>query len=200
MKEQKRALRRELIARRRAMDKKSREEADALIAERVLSLPEYKNADILLLYASYGEETETYKIARAAEKEGKRTAYPLCKENGKMDFLFCKREELLPGFRGIPEPPSGAPRFDVGAADPTVLCIVPALAADKDGFRLGYGGGFYDRFLADFAGISAVTVKSAFLFDRLAREPFDLCCGLTVTEKEVIHNENKRADKKAEAE
>ena len=108
MKDQKIKLRRELIEGRRAIPKEERLAVDGELAEIFLSLPEYKNADTVLLYASYGAEIDTYKISKAAAADKKRIAYPRCEKNGIMRFFLCRPENLLPGFRSIPEPPDSA--------------------------------------------------------------------------------------------
>ena len=186
MKEQKKALRRELIAARREMTEAERAECDEKITRTLLSLPEYKNADTLLVYASYGEEIDTRAIAKAALADKKRLAFPRCEAGGVMNFYYCRPEDLVSGYKNIPEPPESAPMLEKSKRS---LCIVPALAVDRDGFRLGYGGGFYDRFLAGFDGIAVGLVRSGFYFDSLPREGFDLPLDITVKENEVIHNE-----------
>jgi 5-formyltetrahydrofolate cyclo-ligase len=65
------------------------------------------------------------------------------------------------------------------------FCIVPALACDRDGYRLGYGGGFYDRYLPRTHGITAALCASKRLLDRLPSEPFDVPCKCIITENEV---------------
>ena len=186
MKEQKKALRRELIAARREMTEAERAECDKKITRALLSLPEYKNADTLLIYASYGEEIDTQAIAKAALADGKRLAFPRCEAGGVMNFYYCLPKKLVSGYKNIPEPPTGAPIF---TKSERALCIVPALAVDREGFRLGYGGGFYDRFLAGFDGISVGLVRSIFYFEALPREDFDLPLDITVNGNEVIYNE-----------
>ena len=186
MKEQKKLLRRELLAARRAITESERNAADIKLAELFLSLDEYKRADTVLLYASYAEEIDTYRIARAALADGKRIAYPRCNPDRTMDFYICRPDELTAGFKGIPEPPQSAERF---IKSDRAVCLLPALAVDRRGFRLGYGGGFYDRFLTDFRGTTVVPVRDGSLFDSLPREEFDIPASITVTQKEVIYNE-----------
>ena len=188
MKEAKKALRRELIAARRDMPEAIRSECDKKIAIALLSLPEYKNSDTLLIYASYGEEIDTKAIITAAQADGKRIAFPRCEAGGVMKFYYSRPEELASGYKNIHEPAESAPLF---CGSERALCIVPALAIDKDGFRIGYGGGFYDRFLADFNGISVGLARGMFYFDKIVREEFDLALDITVTENGVIRNESK---------
>ena len=182
MNEEKKALRRQLLDRRAAMTASERQLADRAIAERFLALPEYSAAETLLLYASYGGEVDTYAIARAALRDGKMVAYPLCDaDTHTMRFLICPPEGLRPGYRGIPEPPEGAPCAELCGS---VICVLPGLAFDREGHRLGYGGGFYDRFLENFRGVTVGLVRH--LTDSLPTEPHDIPCRITVTEKEVI--------------
>ena len=184
MKDEKKALRREFLARRRAILECEKEISDREIARLLFSLAEYKKADCILLYASLFDEVSTNEIARRALLDGKATAFPRCNSDHTMDFLFCSRDELTPGFHGIPEPPRNAPHFKNSE---NVLCIVPGLVFDRHGYRIGYGGGFYDRFLEDFKGIAVALVRSDFLIESVPREEFDLPCDIIITEKEVIN-------------
>ena len=183
MKDEKKALRREFLARRRAILESEKQSVDREIARCFFLLDEYKNADSILLYASLADEVSTNGIARRAALDGKPTAFPRCNPDHTMDFLFCSREALIPGFHGIPEPPRNAPSFD---GDENAICIVPGLVFDRHGYRVGYGGGFYDRFLKDFKGITVGLVRSDFLIESVPREEFDLPCDIIITEKEVI--------------
>ena len=183
MKDEKKALRREFLARRRAILESKKTSADREIARRFFLLDEYKNARVILLYASLSDEVSTDEIARRAVLDGKRIAFPRCNSDHSMDFLFCSRDDLIPGFHGISEPPQGAPHFEGGE---NVLCIVPGLVFDRRGYRIGYGGGFYDRFLKDFDGFKVALARADFILDSVPREDFDLPCDIIITEKEVI--------------
>ena len=100
-----------------------------------------------------------------------------------MDFYECSQGELVAGYRGIPEPPIGAPR---ARCDENTLCIVPALAYDAKKNRIGYGGGFYDRYLENFEGIAVGLCRADFLFESLPCEDFDLPVDIVITEKGLI--------------
>ena len=87
-----------------------------------------------------------------------------------MDFFELRSlSELRPGAFGLLEPPEGRPLEPV----PGLLAVVPAMACDKRGVRLGKGGGYYDRFLSGFEGVTACLVLEQMLFDALPREPHD---------------------------
>ena len=183
MKNEKKLLRQELLAARRALSEEERARADLAVAEAFLSLPESKIAKTVVRYASYGCEVDTYAIARAAVAEGKTVAYPLCDAaTHTMRFLICSPDGLSAGYRGIPEPTADCPE---AAPDVTSVCVLPGLAFDREGGRLGYGGGFYDRFLARFPGIR-VGLAREIRKEPVPCEAHDARCHITVTEKEVI--------------
>lgn len=85
---------------------------------------------------------------------------------------------------GVRQPPPSTPSIPIGQVDAVVL---PALAFDRSGFRLGYGGGFYDRFLADFTGPTIGVTHSGLLLERLPHEPHDIPLAWIVTEIETLH-------------
>lgn len=127
---------------------------DESITERVLSLPEICSADTVMMYASFGSEPSTTDIARELIRRNINVAFPKCGENGIMTFhLINSLEELHVGKFGIPEPDGNSTIPEI--TDKTA-CIVPALAFDLNGNRLGYGGGFYDRFLSRYPNIFTV--------------------------------------------
>ena len=97
-------------------------------------------------------------------------------------------DELKSGAYGIPEPSSGAPEIP---PDGISLVIVPALSCDRNGYRLGYGGGYYDRFLARTRAVAAALCAESRLTDELPREPFDLPCNYIITERQVLHTNEK---------
>ena len=97
-------------------------------------------------------------------------------------------DELQSGAYGIPEPSSGAPEIP---PDEISLVIVPALSCDRNGYRLGYGGGYYDRFLARTHAAAAALCAESRLTDVLPREPFDLPCNYIITERQVLHTNEK---------
>ncbi len=120
--------------------------ADSAIAESVLADEHIRNADTVLLYASFGSEADTWQIAEQLLSSGKNVAFPLCHKDGIMSFhLVNQLSELSEGHYGIREPDSASPQPSLSG---NTVCIVPGLAFTPDGGRLGYGGGFYDRFLS----------------------------------------------------
>ena len=130
--------------------------ADCAIAEIVLADTYINSADTVLLYASFGSEADTWIIAEKLLEKGTVIAYPLCHKGGIMSFhIVSSTSELSAGQYGIREPDSTLPQPEV--TNKTV-CIVPGLAFTPEGGRLGYGGGFYDRFIALHPGIHTIAL------------------------------------------
>ena len=98
-------------------------------------------------------------------------------------------DELRAGKYGILEPDAAAeelPPEQIG------LIIVPALACDRQGYRLGYGGGYYDRFLSHTGAVRMALCAEARLLSRLPHEPFDMRCNYVITERQVLHTDEKQ--------
>lgn len=125
-------------------DKKS---ADIAITKKVIANELYLNADMVLTYVSFGDEVDTRRLIVYMLKNGKKVAVPYCQDNQMYFFEISSPSDLMLGKDGIPTVnPIG--KIPVRPT-PKTLCIVPALAFDKKGNRLGYGGGYYDRYLTN---------------------------------------------------
>ena len=113
------------------------------LLEQLVEHPAYQEAESLYAYLSYNQEVRTAPIIRRAMADGKRVAVPKVDE-GEMKFLWLTEESAVSdGYKGIPEPENGEE-----ATDETALVLMPGLLFDSMGNRMGYGGGFYDRFLS----------------------------------------------------
>ncbi|MDD7184084.1 MAG: 5-formyltetrahydrofolate cyclo-ligase [Ruminococcus sp.] len=158
-------------------------EKDFKIAERVLSLEEVKNSRNILIYVSYGSETDTYSIIKRLLEEEKKVAVPRCLENGIMEFIYIKSlDELSAGAFGIPEP-SGNIRAVINK---NTVCIVPALSFSPDGTRLGYGGGYYDRFLESENIYTVGICYDEMLSESLPSEKHDVKIKKVITEERTV--------------
>lgn len=188
---QKRLLRARLIEKRRGLDAEYRREADAAIRERLEGLPAYRAAGLLFCYVSKDEEVDSRQLIADALREGKRVAVPRC--GIPRDWMeACEihsLEELRPGAYGILEPAASCRPVPPGQID---LCIVPCLCVGSAGVRLGYGGGYYDRYLPR---LRADALRVALAREKLQgseppSEPHDRPVDLLVTEDRVIFYEN----------
>ena len=187
VKQEKSLLREKCLQKRRAMPESKKAEAERRICEHILNSVSYKYYDTLLLYAALPDEPDLSYLAVCALRDGKRVAYPRCiKDSRQMTFHFVESlSELSPGSYGICEPSADLPAFDTEIASCSV-CFIPAVAADKNGYRIGYGGGYYDRFLSGFHGTAAVVAFSDFLFDKVPRGQYDKQADFAVTEGGIL--------------
>ena len=125
-------------------DLKNRPDADKKICSRFLSQEAYKQAKTVMIYLSYKSEPDTWRLARHILSDGKRLCAPVCKSGGEMDcFLIRDPENLCLSDMGIYEP------FPTEPVQPDEIdvIVVPGCAFSEKGFRIGYGGGYYDRYL-----------------------------------------------------
>ncbi|PWM26624.1 MAG: 5-formyltetrahydrofolate cyclo-ligase [Oscillospiraceae bacterium] len=182
LKEYKTALRTQYKALRREMPPESKAASDHRIAERLVRLNAYRRCSTLLIYVSSPIEVQTSEMIAHALANGKRVAVPRCVPGTReMEFYFIEGEQdLSPGAFGIPEPvPDPAKKLTDWSG---CFCVVPALACDRRGFRLGYGGGYYDRFLRAFPGTKAVILYKKCLVNHLWHGRYDVAVDLIVTE------------------
>jgi 5-formyltetrahydrofolate cyclo-ligase len=172
-------------AARSALDPAVRASASRAIAARVAALPAWAAARTVALYAAIGAEVETAELARLAVAAGKRVAWPrLAGAERAMEFAIASPAGLVPGRASAPEPPPGAPVVPPAEID---LALVPGLAFDAAGGRLGRGRGHYDATLAGMRP-DAARVGVAFecqVVERVPSEPHDVSLDAVVTESRV---------------
>ena len=131
----------------------------------------YKNAKSIYGYLPYNQEVRTVPMLEQAIKDGKRVAVPKV-FGDEMKFIWMDDlTAVSKGYAGIPEPIEDGPIAD----DPGALVLMPGLAFDPQGHRIGYGGGFYDRFLANEPNHPTLALCYEFqMLDHLETEPFDI--------------------------
>ena len=165
------ALRRTIREKKRAMTDKQIESASAELAERLFAHPAYQQAKALYGYLSYNQEVRTAAILERAQRDGKWVAVPKV-YGDEMKFLWLDDlTAVAPGAYGIPEPVADGPV----AEDPAALVLMPGLAFDREGHRMGYGGGFYDKYLAAHPGHPTLALCYGFqMLPYLETEAHDL--------------------------
>ena len=183
-------LRRIYRAARKALSPKEKRLIDAAIAKKLLRSEWYRAAACVFCYVSTPEEIDTFPILRQALADGRTLCVPLCGAKGEMTARRIRSlEELKSGAYGILEPSADAP---VVAPEEVSLAVVPALACDRRGYRLGYGGGYYDRFLSRTNAVCAALCASQRMSAALPHEAFDRCCHYIITEREVLRTDESR--------
>jgi 5-formyltetrahydrofolate cyclo-ligase len=156
------------------------------IYKKVISLPSYFYSKTLLCYVSTENEVDTLPLITAALKSGKKVAVPRCVEGEPIiEFYFIRGlNELEYGSYGLLEPPPLKERKYRASGG---LCILPGLAFDRTGCRLGYGKGYYDRFLQNYKGITVGVCFAPLLSESpLPKGKFDVPVSMVVTDREII--------------
>jgi len=178
----KKTLRTEIKARIAAIDSDYITESDHAIAQNIVSLPEFVSASRVFTYLSIGREVDTREIIEHCLKIGKTLALPFNYENGAMSFacLDCPVDELRLGMFGIPTPSEASDKLIPEKGD---IILVPALCYDEDFYRLGRGGGYYDRYLSTFRIFSVGLCREKQLLASVPTDEFDMRVDCIVTEK-----------------
>ncbi len=174
----KKMLRREILARRNALTPSEQERAEVLITERILGHQWFYGSEILLAFSSYGSEIRTCQILEEALRKGKRVYLPRV-EGSEIEFYrFRNFSELTGGYRGILEPDGHTEKFVCEEENvQKTLLLLPGVAFDPYRNRMGYGRGFYDRFLADKGALQLRSIAighSCQMVDRLPAEEHDV--------------------------
>lgn len=166
--------------------KEEKASSDMKIYENFINSGLLKNIRMVLTYVSVNDEADTIKIIEYLLSSGFRVAVPRCRKHGQMDFFeIGSIAELKPSSMGIPEPEYDEKYMIKDFSD--TLCIVPGMAFDMSGNRTGYGGGYYDRFLAaETEIITAGLCYHSLIYDAVPSEPHDKRVDHIITEKGLI--------------
>ena len=168
----KKEMRAAIRAKKRAMTEGQIVSASARLGEQFRQSGLYKNAKTIYGYLPYNQEVRTVPMLEQAIRDGKAVAVPKCYDRD-MRFIYISDfdKEVAPGYAGIPEPIADGPVAD----DKTALVLMPGMAFDPKGHRIGYGGGFYDRFLAEEPDHPTLALCYGFqMVDHLETEEFDI--------------------------
>lgn len=173
----KQELRQAIRARKRAMTEEDILRRSEILAEKFARSNAYRAAKTIYGYLPYNQEVRTVPMLRRALEEGKRVAVPKVYGDD-MKFIYLDDlSQVAKGYAGIPEPVADGPV----AQDETALVLMPGLAFDRAGHRIGYGGGFYDKFLAREPHHPTVALCYDFqVMDRLETEAFDIPVDLVI--------------------
>ena len=167
----KQELRKKIREQKRAMSPEEIESRSAKLGELFLQSDAYRNARTIYGYLPYNQEVRTVPMLEQALKDGKRVAVPKC-YGDEMKFIYMDDlTKVEKGYANIPEPIADGPVAD----DETALVLMPGLAFDPQGHRIGYGGGFYDKFLAQEPGHPTLALCYEFqMLPCLETEEFDI--------------------------
>ena len=160
----KKELRQTVLKQMKKLSGKEKEQADSWLTQRLLSSAAYQNAQVIATYLSMPHEVSTAAFIKQAQLDGKRVLVPKTYGQGRMIFVDYDESRLRKSSFGLMEPTSEE------AVDKTKIDLihVPGVVFNSQGFRIGYGGGYYDRYLADFSGAS---ISSIYSFQQSDFEP-----------------------------
>ncbi len=191
--EEKAALRRQLLDCRESMAPPDRREKSSQICSYILQWAVYQQAEQILAYMPVRGEVSLLPVMKSALRHGKRLYLPRVTGKEMEFYQTADLEDLEQGAFGIPEP---APRIPL--TDPTGLVLVPGVGFDPGGNRMGYGGGYYDRYLLQNPGFfTAGVCYERQLQEKIPKEEWDVPLQAVITEKGIYQN-NKQAQKMRE--
>ena len=189
MKEEKRAIRAAIKAQKAALTPEFVEDYSRRVTELFCARPEYEAAQVIYAYLTFNEELRTEFLIRRAWADGKRVAVPRVLGKGWMEFYYIEDfEGFIVSSLGVPEPPEDPAKL---ADEPEVLLLMPGLAFDRDHNRIGYGGGFYDRYLERYTAKGTKFYKPALAYDfqivdRIPAAPFDIKVDAVFTAEKIL--------------
>lgn len=189
-KDRKREIREEVKRRRAEADLCMLYEASIRIMEKLTELPAWRESDILLAYVDAKREVETRLLMQQAWNEGKKVAAPRVDGNGIMHYYYLNSlDELEPGSFGIMEPKENCRICELEEG----LMLMPGVAFDENCHRVGYGGGYYDRYLEKHPGLLHIALAFEFqMFPEVPFEDHDILPELIVTERRILKPEEKK--------
>lgn len=187
----KKQMRRDVKEKRQSMPAELKAFFDKKICNKLLNLWAVRETETFLCYVSTAIEVDTKMFINSLLASGKRVAVPRCVEGkSEMNFFFINSlDELLPGAFGVLEPV--ADEKNLLTETENTICIVPAFMFDKNGFRLGYGKGYYDRYLSRYKGSTIGICYDENITDELFHGKYDRAVDLVLTEKQIITVEKK---------
>ncbi len=148
-------LRKQVLQEMKAMPQEQKQAMDQALTERFLNHPFYQEAKVIATYLSFPHEFQTQGLIDQALKDGKKVLIPKTYPKGRMEFVVYDPQQLVKTSFGLLEPQGDLEVVDASQID---LIHVPGLAFTKEGYRIGYGGGYYDRYLENFAGQTMSTI------------------------------------------
>lgn len=184
---EKQRLREERLAAREAISEQERSVLDDRITQKLLATSEYAEATTVLTYVSVLSEVSTRMFVECALHDGKTVAVPRCLPGHCLEFVaIASLEQLVASPFNLLEPAKELPALTEDQKNNSI-CIVPALLVDAKGYRLGYGAGFYDRFLSTYSGKKiCLAYQQNLSKTELPHTEFDVAVDMVITESDIL--------------
>ena len=182
LKEQKKQLRKNVKEKAATLLPEYCKSADKQILKRLTDLKVYQEAKVVFCYVGTKDEINTIPILKDILNHGKRLGVPKCIFFGVMEvYEITSLDELQPGAYGILEPIEGCRLIEPEEIE---FACIPCLTCSKDGKRLGYGGGFYDRYLQKLSCQKAVLCRSVLMEEEIPMDEYDVKIDIVITDEE----------------
>ena len=148
-------LRKKILQEMKTLSQEQKQAMDRVLTERFLKHPFYQEAKVIATYLSFPHEFQTQELIKRMLKDGKKVLIPKTYPKGRMEFVVYNPQQLAKTSFGLLEP-----QGDLEVVEPSQIDLihVPGLAFTTEGYRIGYGGGYYDRYLEHFAGHTMSTI------------------------------------------
>ena len=188
-------IRNQIRAEKRSLTKEQISVAGKEVSRRLATFEPYLNTEAVYCYASYNQELPTKDIIQKALRDGKKVALPKVEVDDIRFYFITDLSQIMPGYQGIPEPLGLEPA--IPSKEVSSLMLLPGLAFTRYGNRLGYGGGFYDRYLALEGSNAFHTCGLGYDFQVLQELPveaFDIPLEYLITPSDIIQCENIRKE------
>ncbi len=184
--QEKKELRKRMLALRDSLSMDQVEAASKACLQKILDLPVFQEEEWIYLYLSFRKEMDTLSMLGAIQAAGKKLAVPRI-EGRDMHFYQIKSlEDCQPGTMGILEPQPGPDPEDKRITRPGLM-LMPGLAFDRDLHRLGFGGGFYDAYLARHSDLKTAAICYDFqIVDHVPHENHDLCPQMLISDQRLL--------------
>ncbi|MBF0929737.1 MAG: 5-formyltetrahydrofolate cyclo-ligase [Atopobium sp.] len=184
---EKQRLREERLAAREALSEQERSVLDDRITQKLLATSEYAEATTVLTYVSVSSEVSTRMFIECALRDGKTVAVPRCLPGHRLEFVaITSLDQLVPAPFNLLEPAEDLSALTEDQMNDSI-CIVPALLVDTKGYRLGYGAGFYDRFLSAYSGKKiCLAYQQNLSKTELPHTAFDVAVDMVITESDIL--------------
>ena len=183
----KKKLRAEQKEKRLSMEPLLKSSYDKKICNKLLNLWTVRDSETILCYVSTSIEVDTLSFIKSLLSSGKKVAVPRCEgEKSNMNFYYINSlDELSAGSFGVLEPKPDEKKMVTDTVGS--VCIVPAFMFDKSGYRLGYGKGYYDRYLSRYNGVAIGICYDENITDELFRGKYDRAVDFVLTERRIIN-------------
>lgn len=174
IRDEKRKIRKEILLKRASLPIEQRKLSDLVIADRIIGHQWFYRADVVLGFVNYDSEISTIEILSEALRKGKKLFLPKIVDDNMLFYCIDSLDDLVEGYKGILEPKGDTEKFEYETyKEYRVLMLMPGVAFDIYGNRMGYGKGFYDRFLADKEVLQTYSIGIGYKCQQVEKLPVD---------------------------